>query len=609
LIKYRVGFRTKNKLMSPMEGRRPLPRAVLKHKLVVEDKDKKPHELCDLSTWNDDSVGVKHGVSQTLYVKSHAYTKRSTVMSFKRFRLTLSEGADKRAVLPFMERLRSKKEAGVILLNRRGWVGYLVPHPESAKIYCHYHYQEAMDQKPKILDGLKQPQQDKQLVTSKRDLSPSMPKISTSGEITVKGYGEVVPYDPGHMYTVLELDPYQGQPPPFPMGRVPPLPDPYSGGEENCLQGSVGAVNASHAHQSVDGAQEQHQGMRDSAQAEAALKYGDELRTASEQAHSLIYHLKRFNNWVKITLIAKASKDPARGKEAGLRVLDLACGKGGDLGKWAVHPHKLERYVASDIAYGSLLHLLERMKKGKWHRGGSVILFEADLGRHDVQKDTLKVWRGSSTSENMEGKWESAVPLVEGDVFDVVSMQFALHYMAQSEKRMRHFLAEVSRRLRPEGLFIATTMDSRVLIRLLMGHAQESWDPTRGKSPLSVHINDERDQHLLSITFTDPRECYVRQESEESDNRGPFGLEYRFILRETELNKNAVDDIPEWMIPIEVLKDLAMEYGLEMVTAENFHDYYTNEIQNSKSKKLLSAMHVFNPEGTINATEWRIVGE
>lgn len=59
-----------------------------------------------------------------------------------------------------------------------------------------------------------------------------------------------------------------------------------------------------------------------------------------------------------LQLISKASKDAAN---AGLRVLDLACGKGGDLGKWAAHPDGVEKYVGSDIAFGSLEHLVERM--------------------------------------------------------------------------------------------------------------------------------------------------------------------------------------------------------------------------------------------------------
>lgn len=66
-------------------------------------------------------------------------------------------------------------------------------------------------------------------------------------------------------------------------------------------------------------------------------------------------------------------------------------------------------------------------------------------------------------------------PPIAGDLFDVASMQFALHYMGQTEGRMRRFLHEVSRHLRVGGIFIATTMDSRVLMQLLMGHAEQSW--------------------------------------------------------------------------------------------------------------------------------------
>lgn len=79
---------------------------------------------------------------------------------------------------------------------------------------------------------------------------------------------------------------------------------------------------------------------------------------------------------------------------------------------------------------------------------------------------------------------------VAGDLFDVASMQFALHYMGQTEARMRRFLHEVSRHLRVGGIFIATTMDSRVLMQLLMGHAEQSW-----ASEMVTHIS------VLSVRY------------------------------------------------------------------------------------------------------------
>ena len=56
------------------------------------------------------------------------------------------------------------------------------------------------------------------------------------------------------------------------------------------------------------------------------------------------------------------------------------------------------------------------------------------------------------------------------------------------------------------------------------------------------------------MQFRDPYESYLRQHSQDGDACGPFGLEYTFTLREAELNKNAVDEVPEWMLPLDALK-------------------------------------------------------
>ena len=47
--------------------------------------------------------------------------------------------------------------------------------------------------------------------------------------------------------------------------------------------------------------------------------------------------------------------------QKGLRVLDLACGKGGDLSKWCKHKDSIQMYVGMDIAKQSLNDLIERI--------------------------------------------------------------------------------------------------------------------------------------------------------------------------------------------------------------------------------------------------------
>jgi len=67
---------------------------------------------------------------------------------------------------------------------------------------------------------------------------------------------------------------------------------------------------------------------RDSTQEAVTSHYNARPNTSvEERVKSPIYHLRNFNNWIKSCLIAEFT--PPRAV-----VLDLCCGKGGDLPKW-----------------------------------------------------------------------------------------------------------------------------------------------------------------------------------------------------------------------------------------------------------------------------------
>ena len=88
---------------------------------------------------------------------------------------------------------------------------------------------------------------------------------------------------------------------------------------------------------------------------EVALHYSKRQDVSEEvRSSSRILHLRNLNNWIKFTLIHEYG--PLQG-----RVLDLACGKGGDLKKWKVqHPSE---YVGVDIAEGSIHDAVRRFKE------------------------------------------------------------------------------------------------------------------------------------------------------------------------------------------------------------------------------------------------------
>ena len=49
-------------------------------------------------------------------------------------------------------------------------------------------------------------------------------------------------------------------------------------------------------------------------------------------------------------------------------------------------------------------------------------------------------------------------------MFDLVSTQFAIHYMFESSTKLRAFLRNVTDRLEENGTFIGTTVDSERVV-------------------------------------------------------------------------------------------------------------------------------------------------
>lgn len=55
-------------------------------------------------------------------------------------------------------------------------------------------------------------------------------------------------------------------------------------------------------------------------------------------------------------------------------------------------------------------------------------------------------------------------------MFDIVSTQMAIHYMFESEAKLRAFFRNVTERLEPGSFFIGTTIDSDELVFRIREH-------------------------------------------------------------------------------------------------------------------------------------------
>ncbi|KAL9648093.1 hypothetical protein ABK040_007459 [Willaertia magna] len=236
---------------------------------------------------------------------------------------------------------------------------------------------------------------------------------------------------------------------------------------------------------------------------------------------SPIKPLRNFNNWIKGVLIYKYV--PYQGT-----VLDLSCGKGGDLFKY--HFRNIKSYVGVDIALSSLRDCIQR-----YNEGSNVFKFPASLIHADAGKDRI----------------EKVLP--KGIKFDAVSCQFAIHYMFDSEEHARNVMLNVTDKLKLGGKFIVTTPDAYVLVKKLRN--------TQGNT-----IKNE----VFEATFL----C-----EEDKSFSQVFGNRYDFQL------VDAVDKCPEYLVPPKHFVELAKQYGLYIVENLNFHDFY-DKYNNQQELKL-----------------------
>ena len=376
----------------------------------------------------------------------------------------------------------------------------------------------------------------------------------------------------------------------------------------------------------------------DSGAAAADTFYSNLTRSLDTRADSFLFHMRNFNGWVKATQISELdpltfdSSNPSKKRKRTkhpLRILDLACGKGGDLGKWVLHKRGIANYVGIDVARGSLVDAALRARKMR--QLDKCVFTCADLGddvpgRVKSTKSTkmqkLSSWslKNDDPSEDPRFELVRGGGIAETDKFDVVSIQFAIHYMMSDIKRARRFFHSVSQLLEVGGNLIATTVDARRVMEHMMstGYDFHFDDDQQCEENKDEHLTVAVGKGACQLKFHRDlvKKIFQRRESQNSGELHPdhFGLEYTFTLVEGQDHAAGVGqavNLPEWLTPLPVLTSLAEEAGLVLDYACNFHEFFAlrkDPMANHIVHGALYNMNVLNRSGTISEQEWEISG-
>ncbi|KAK4150882.1 mRNA capping enzyme-domain-containing protein [Chaetomidium leptoderma] len=347
---------------------------------------------------------------------------------------------------------------------------------------------------------------------------------------------------------------------------------------------------------------------------------------------SRIKGLRSFNNWVKSCIIQKFSPDEdhspgamERGDTSGnkLLVLDIGCGKGGDLFKWQQAPQTVELYVGLDPAEVSIDQARDRYRSmanrgGGGGRGGGrgghnrrpPRIFDARFHAKDCYAETI----GDIDIVRQVGFSSSNVSGSRG--FDVVSMMFCMHYAFETEQKARQMLMNVSSSLRKGGRFIGCIPNSDVISSKVsaFNERMEEKKKKAAAEPQNPNPDDAAAASSITPEPSPPKEDGELEEGEEVEEgeaeetaswgndiyrvrfpgptpsdgifRPPFGWKYNFFLHE------AVEEVPEYVVPWEAFRALAEDYNLELQYHKPFGEVWETEKEDRELGALSERMGV-----------------
>ncbi|XP_061625219.1 mRNA cap guanine-N7 methyltransferase [Phyllopteryx taeniolatus] len=253
------------------------------------------------------------------------------------------------------------------------------------------------------------------------------------------------------------------------------------------------------------------------------------------RSQSRIFFMRNFNNWMKSVLIGETVEKVRDNGQQHLSVLDLGCGKGGDLLKW--RKGGIGHLVCADIASVSVEQCRSRYEdlRRKSHRDEG--MFSAQFIMADCTKEPLA------------DKFDRP-----GLTFDICSCQFVYHYSFESEAKADMMLRNACECLKPGGYFIGTTPDAYELVKRL----EASHSLSFGNDLFQVSFQARGDYPL-------------------------FGCQYHF-------NLDQVVDVPEFLVYFPLFERMASRYGMRLVTKQRFSEFFREKVKLSHHRSLMMKM-------------------
>lgn len=270
-----------------------------------------------------------------------------------------------------------------------------------------------------------------------------------------------------------------------------------------------------------------------------AVQFHYDTRKLVRQKGSAIEALRRNNNLVKRILIACHIRCKST-------VLDLACGHGQDLDKYATVG--ISHVLGIDI---SLAEIMEARRRFCDQNRSGRLRFKAEFHHGNVMEE--KVF----------------TTYVRNKKFDVVFIQLAIHYMLSDEASATMLLRNIHKALCDKGIFIGSTVCCNAVAKGLIANApyqsSEDGGGIRWEFGNSIFRVTMEESSIEDLTDGDINK-EISQETITSRLESRWGLKYHFFLMES-------IDAAEYVVPWKAFSDLCTNLGFRLIETFTFPEY------------------------------------
>ena len=309
--------------------------------------------------------------------------------------------------------------------------------------------------------------------------------------------------------------------------------------------------------------------------------------------------LRNFHNWMK-SVIIYTHCNPTYEHGRNLSILDIACGRGGDLMKF--YHSKIDFYVGIDVDNNGLISptdsAISRYNKFKKShpKFPKMYFINADGGALLNYEDQSKAI-GTMSSQN-KMLLEKFFPIDKNKMtkFDRLNCQFAIHYFLKDDIIWNNFATNVNNALKPGGYLLVTCFDADRIIELLKNKTNYAsyYTNTKGEKKVLIEIVKKFDDTQKDYKTGNAIDVYNAMISQE----GVYNTEY--LVSKTFLENEFMEKCNMELVETDLFDN-------QFAIHKNYFKYVINFEENVKTRKFLqNAAEYYDESNEVNKASYEV---